>query len=191
MPKTVQSPEGRVEELEAEVEELERRRTEALAQIQRSEVRFGELEERRIILAPKTFSGDKKAALELEGLEDAHDQLTRSVRVARSAVPQFERMLEEAEARAKEAREEIHRERYKALIGEADALTPELEGLAKGLAVLLEKRDALYFDAGEELRYFDGERANNLSRNLLLSTGDFLDGVLSQWLPPRWRGGGG
>ncbi len=191
MSKTVQDPESLVEEIEEEIDELDRRRGEALTQIQRAEERFRELEERRVVLAPKIFSGDKKAGIELESLEDAHDQLSRSVRVARSAVPEFERMLEEAEARAKEGREEIHRERYKALIGEANDLTPEIEGLAKGLAVLLEKRDALYFDASQELRYYDGDRANKLSQGLQLGTGDFLDGIFSQWLPPRWRGGGG
>ncbi len=74
-----------MEELEAEIDELSRRRAEAGAQIRHAEERFEELEERRSALSPKTFSGDKEAAAELEQVEDEHDRIARSSRVARRA----------------------------------------------------------------------------------------------------------
>jgi len=182
MPTNTQSPEARAAAAEEEVDELSRRRAEALAQIQRAEVRFSELEERRAILSPKTFSGDKKATAELEALEDEHDQLARCVRVARSAVPEFEKMIAEAKARADEARTDIHRERYQALIAEADALTPRIEELGGELAELLEKRGALYHDASQKLRYYDGDQANALSLGVRPAVQDFIDGTFYKWL---------
>ncbi len=179
---TVEDLEARVEELDEEVEELSRRRREALAQVQRAEVRFGELEERRAVLSPKTFSGDKEATAELEEVEDEHDQLARSVRVARSAVPEFERMIVETKTRASEAREDIYRQRYEALIAEGDALTPRIEELAKELNELLEKRSTLYHDASQKLRYYNGDQANALSMGVRPAVQDFLDGVFYRWL---------
>lgn len=174
--------ENTVETLEAEVDELTRRRAEALAQIQRAEVRFGELEERRTILSPKAFSGDKKASAELEELEDEHDRVQRSVRVARSAVPEFERMIAGARERLAKAREDVHRERYQALIAEGDALTPKIEELASELVQLLEKRGALYADASQELRYYDQDGANSVAMGVRPAVQDFVDRTFYQWL---------
>ncbi len=180
--KTVEDLETITASLEGEIEELEHRRREALAQIQRAEVRFGELEERRTILSPKAFSGDKKAVSELEELEDQHDRTARSVRVARSAVPEFERMLEEARGRLREAQVQIHRERYNALLAEGDTLTPKIEELAKELTDLLEKRGALYSDASQELRYYDGDGANSVAMGIRPAVQAFVDRTFYQWL---------
>ncbi len=166
----------------AHLDRLQRRVDEATAQIQRAEVRFSELEERRAVLSPKTFSGDEEATAELEEVEDEHDQLARSVRVARSAVPEFEKMLAEARARAAEARTDIHRERYQALTAEGDALTPKIEELGRELNELLEKRAALYHDAAQELRYYDGDGANALSMGVRPAVQDFIDGTFYRWL---------
>lgn len=174
--------ENTIATLEAEVDELTHRRGEALAQIQRAEVRFGELEKRRTILSPKAFSGDEEASAELEALEDEHDHVQRSVRVAQSAVPEFERMIAEAEERLRKAEVQVHRERYQALIAEGDALTPKIEELARELNELLDKRGALYSDASQELRYYDGDAANAVAMGVRPAVQDFIDGAFYQWL---------
>jgi chromosome segregation ATPase len=183
MPTTnVQDLEARVEAIEEEIEELTRRRAEALAQIQRAEVRFSELEERRAVLAPKTFSGDEEATAELEGLEDEHDQLARSVRVARAAVPEFEKMIAEAEERASEARTDIYRQRYEALYEEARALDDERDELARRLVEVLEKQSSLNNDASQALRYYNGDQANALSMGFRPAVQSFVDQTFYKWL---------
>jgi chromosome segregation ATPase len=179
---TKQSPEARLEAIEKEEEELGRRRREALTRIRQAGVRFEELEERRAVLAPEAFSGDKKASAELEAVEDEHDRLVRSVSVARAALPEFERMLAEADKRSSEARADIHRARYQVHKSEAEALTPKLDELAEELHELIEKRHKLYRDAFEEMRFYDSPGANGAVLRLGDMPADFLKAKFGRWL---------
>ena len=171
-----------LEAIEKEEEELARRRTEALTRIRQAGTRFEELEERRAVLAPLTFSGDEKATAELEAVEDEHDRLVRAVGVARAALPEFERMLEEADKRSSEARADIHRVRYRAHKAEADALTLKMDELAEELCELIEKRNSLFSDASQELRYFDPDEANGMAVRGGSRGRDWLENRFAQWL---------
>ena len=84
---SIQALETKAEEIAQELETLKSQLRDARTQIARAEKRFAELEERRKTLAPKTFGGDEKAKVELEGLEDEHDEVSRATRVAEAAVP--------------------------------------------------------------------------------------------------------
>ncbi len=173
---------ARVEALEAEAADLSRRRAEALAQIRSAEERFGELEERRTALSPKAFSGDAEAAAELERVEEEHDRLARSVRVARSAVPEFDRMLEDARKKRTEAARDVHRERYAELQRQSAALDPERDELGKRLAEVLDKQADLHLDMVNEVRQSgDGDGANSMfvSGN---GTRDWLELTFARWL---------
>ncbi len=171
-----------VERLEAEIDELSRRRAEALAQIRSAEERFEALEERRAALSPKVFSGDAEAAAELERVEEEHDRLARSVRVARSAVPEFDRMLEDARKKRTEAARDVHRERYAELQRQSAALDPERDELARRLAEILDKQADLHLDMVNEVRQSgDGDEANRMfvSGN---GTRDWLELTFARWL---------
>lgn len=171
-----------IEALEAEIGELKRRREEALGQIRRAETRFGELEELRTEFSPKAFSGDEAAARELEAIEDEHDVLARSVRVARSALPEFERMLEEAKGKLAEERLEVHRARRQALLTQAGELDAERDELARRLHEILDKQDGLYFDALQELNSYDQDAANRTISHGYYPIRDYLTGAFSRWL---------
>ncbi len=171
-----------VERLEAEIDELSRRRGEALARIRSAEERFEELEERRAALSPKAFSGDEEAAAELEQVEDEHDRIARSSRVARSAVPEFDRMIKEARGRLGEAREGVHRERYAELQNQSAALDPERDELAGRLVEILDKQADLHLDMVNEVRQSgDGDEANRMfvSGN---GTRSWIEDRFSRWL---------
>ncbi len=176
-----QPPEPVVEGLEAEVGELRRRRAEAIAQIRSAEERFGELEERRTVLSPRTFSGDKEATAELEQVEDEHDRLARSMRVAKSAVPEFGRMLKEAEGRLAEARERVRREKADQLYRQHAALDAERDEVGKRLAELLNRQADLYHDRVQAVREYDRDEANRMfvSGN---GTRDWLELTFARWL---------
>ncbi len=164
-----------MEELEAEIDELSRRRAEAVAQIRHAEERFEELEERRSALSPKTFSGDKEAAAELEQVEDEHDRIARSSRVARSAVPEFDRMIKEAKGRLGEAREGVHRKRYEELARERYTLDEEIEAAADKLAEGLDR-----------LSNLDGEQYTEGRAGGLDPSYDIHD-LTRGWLSSRFR----
>jgi len=88
-----------------------------------------ELEARRKELAPKTFSGDEKAKLELEGLEDEHDEISRTTRVAKAAVPEFEKMVGECEERLAQAERAVHKAHHERLRDELTEREQEAEEL--------------------------------------------------------------
>ncbi len=171
-----------VERLEAEIDELSRRRGEALAQIRSAEERFGELEERRAALSPKVFSGHVEARGELEDLEDEHDALARSVRVAKSAVPEFDKMIAEARKKRAEAARDVHRERYAELQRQSSALDGERDELAGRLVEILDKQADLHLGMVNEVRQSgDGDEANRMfvSGN---GTRDWLELMFARWL---------
>ncbi len=177
-----QSPEARLEAVDEEIDELSRRRTEALTRIRQAGTRFEELEERRAVLAPLTFSGDEKATAELEAVEDEHDRLVRAVGVARAALPEFERMLAEADKRSSEARKDIHRKHYRAHMAEAEALTPRMDELAAELCGLIEEQNRLFGDASQELRFYDQDEANGMAVRAGSRGRDWLENRFARWL---------
>jgi cell division septum initiation protein DivIVA len=179
--KTEQDLAAKVEALEAEIDELARRRAEAVAQIRHAERRFEELEGRRSVLSPKTFAGDKEAVKELEEVEDEHDRIARSVRVARSAVPEFDRMLKEAKEKHAKAVRDVHREEADELYRQSAALNAERDELAKRLREVLDRQADLFHDRVQTVRRYDQDQANSA---FISGDGidDWLTGAFSRWL---------
>ena len=172
----------KVEALEGEIEELERRKGEAKAVIRRASRRFEELDEQRRRLSPKTFSGDSGARLELEVVEDEHEALNRSVRVANSAVPEFERMLGETKAKRRKAQEDVHRERYRILSEESGEILSERDELADRLQDLLERQSKLHSRMQQEMRQWDGEQANRMAVEGMGAHRRWFEDRFGQWL---------
>ncbi len=109
-------------------------------------------------------------------------RLTRSLKVARAAAEDFGRMLGEAKRRAEEARTDVYRRRYEALIAEGDALTPKIEAVAEELVQLLDQRAALYGDASQAQRYYNGDQANALVLGIRPAVQSFVDQTFHKWL---------
>ncbi len=90
---------------------------------------LAELEAHRNELAPRTFSGDEKAKLELEDVEDEHDEIARATRVAEAAEPEFDRMIEPTKERHTHAQAQVHRANYERLLEEQEKIEGEAEEL--------------------------------------------------------------
>ncbi len=85
------------------------------------------------ILAPRTFAGDQKAKVELEGVELEWEEAARSSRVAEAAAPELQKMVERAKERLSQARREVHKARASRIHQEMEALNPERDALADEL----------------------------------------------------------
>ncbi len=157
-----EDPQVVVDRLDAGIEELERQRAQAIAQMRRTERRFEELEKRRSVLSPKTFAGDKKATEELEALEDEHDELARSSRVAKAAIPEIDRMLEELREQRTQAQRDVHMHRESELAREADSLNEERDELAGRLYEILERQDEFHAKMIQAVSRYDQDRANGM-----------------------------
>jgi chromosome segregation ATPase len=173
---------ARVTELDAEIEELEHRRDEALGVIRSAYKCFEELDDYRRQLSPRAFSGDSDASLELEAIEDEYETLSRSVRVANSAVPEFERMLSEARAMRRKTQESVHRERYRLLLEERCSLDAERDELGQRLLEVLEKRGELDNRIQAEIRQWDGDEANDYILASMNANQNWLNEEFRQWL---------
>jgi len=179
---TVEGLEAKAEEVASEVDELAAQLRDAKGQIARAQARFAELDSERKQLAPRTFQGDSKAQLALEALEDEHDEVARNVRVAQSAEPELARMLEEHKAELQAARRAIHAAKASAISKEVEALAPERDRLADELIEVLKRQSELLGDQGDEVRFYDGDRANNLELYRQRAGGDWLRKRFSRWL---------
>ncbi|MBA3474691.1 MAG: hypothetical protein H0T57_15970 [Rubrobacter sp.] len=173
---------ARVDELDGEIEELELRKEEALAVIRRARGRFEELDEQRKELSPKTFFGDAAASLELEVVEDEHEALNRSVRVAESAAPEFERMLEEVRATRRETQSNVHRERYRILSEELSEIDLKRDDLAQQLKEIIEERGRLISAMSGEMNSYDQEQANRMATDYVGAERYWLNEEFGQWL---------
>ena len=179
---SVEELELKAEEVAQEVDELAAQLRDAQGGIARAQARFAELDSERKQLAPRTFQGDSKAQLALEALEDEHDEVARNVRVAQSAEPELARMLEEHKAELQAARRAIHAAKASAISKEVEALAPERDRLADELIEVLKRQSELLGDQGDEVRFYDGDRANNLELYRQRAGGDWLRKRFSRWL---------
>jgi len=179
---TVEGLEAKAQEISQQVDELAAQLRDAQGGIARAQARFAELDSERKQLAPRTFQGDSKAQLELEALENEHDEVARTTRVARAAEPELARMLEEHKAELQAARRAIHAAKASAISKEVEALAPERDRLADELIEVLKRQSELLGDQGDEVRFYDGDRANNLELYRQRAGGDWLRKRFSRWL---------
>ncbi len=152
-----------IEEAAAELAEHERRHREARVVIAHAEKRFEELEKKRTELSPKAFSGDPEASLELEGVDAEVEELTRSVRVAKSALPEFEGMIADAKEKLQKAQFVVAKRKA----------TERREALSRLHARRNEAADALEALLQEEEKSFFPDRTTR---------------EINKWLRERFRG---
>ncbi len=182
MPANTQSPEARVEAIEAEEAQLAGQLAEAQRSVRAAEQRLHAIDERTAAIASRSFSGDAEAQQEVEDIEEEAVRLTRSLKVARAAAEDFGRMLKEAKGRLREAELQVHQERVAELSRQRAALDPERDELAKRLFEVLDQQSRLHADAGQELRHAGrGDEANSMYVNGD-GTREWLESTFSQWL---------
>ena len=122
-----QEPMSAGEQIGTEIERLEEQLDKALAQVEDSERKLEEMNERRIALAPLAFTGDEAADRELMALEEKAGQLSRKARLARNVASELGRSLKEAEARRAKEERRVHLGRHVGLSEERYLLEVELE----------------------------------------------------------------
>jgi hypothetical protein len=163
------------EQIDAEIERLERQRDEALAQAEGSDQKLEEMNERRIVLAPPAFTGDEAADRELLILEQGAGRLAREARLARNTASELGRLIEDAKARLAKEERRVHfgrhvglsEERYRLEVGLEEAMSRILEGL-------------------ERLRKLDGDQHRE-ARAAGLGMEDRYRSLVAGWLSSRLR----
>ncbi len=139
-----------VEQIDAEIERLERQRNEAFAQAEDYEQELEEMNERRIALAPPAFTGDKAADRELLALEQGASQLLQKARLARITASELGRLVEEAEARRAKEERRAHLGLHVGLAEERYLLEVELEEAMSKVVERLERLKKLDSDQHKE-----------------------------------------
>ncbi len=179
---SIEDLEGQVEEAAQHLDALLKQHLSASSQIKRSEKRLTELEERRRLLAPRTFAGDAQARVELEGVEDECDEVARNVRVAEAALPELERMVAEAKERLAQARQDVHRARAQVVHDELKDVEARRDELAEELKEVLKAHSSLHADYMEAVRLYSQDAANNLAMYRLDMYGRWLRKAFSKWM---------
>ncbi len=136
-------------------------------------------------LSPKSFSGDEDATRELEELENEYDLLARTVRLAESALPEFERMLSEARARRKEAQEQVYRARAEQIRDTIAPVEERLDRLAQEVHDALEERARLTSDLMRAEQLYDPDGANALASASVGAQGRWLKSKFGRHLRSR------
>jgi len=178
----IEELEDKAEQVASEVDELASQLRDAQGQIARAQARFAQLEEERKRLAPRTFQGDSKAKLELEALENEHDEVARNVRVAEAARPELERMLQEAKERLAHARREVLKARAATIRQEMESFNPERDRLADELRKILEQQTSLRDEYIQAVNQYDQDRANALVVDRGGPHAKWVRKMFSRWL---------
>ncbi len=178
----IEELEARVEEIVEELEQLEGQLQDATSQIQRAEKKFAGLDDRRRDLAPRTFAGDDKARVELEGVELEHDEAQRNVRVAEAALPELERMVKESKEKLANARREVHKARASRIYQEVKSVEERRDELADELREALDEHSRLHGDYMAAVRLYSQDKANNLATARPDMYTRWLRKAFSRWL---------
>jgi hypothetical protein len=118
----------------------------------------------------------------LEGLEDEHDEIARTVRVAKAAEPELQRMAGDAASRRARAVDKLRRaeasevrRRLRAVEATRDELADELRGvLAEHGQILGEYVDAI--------RQYSDDDANAVESRRAMLYSNWFRGKFSKWL---------
>src|SRR5215212_3025514 len=132
-----------VAQLEEEITRLEEQQTSALAESEAADHKLEDIHSRSVALAPAAFSGETKAEEELAALEAEAAALSRTIRVAKDAASEFEKVIGATKEELAGERRLIARERFEELRRERAALGEEAEEAMEALIETLSKYGAL------------------------------------------------
>lgn len=171
-----------VEDLEEKVARLQTQQESAIARAEEADQRLEQLHAHGVTLAPAALSGDAEASKQLESLEDEAASLTRTIRVAKDAASELDRVIGATREELTEARRDLHRERFEELAEEARGLDARREVLAQQLIEVLEQQDALGWQMSAEVRHFDNDWANDLGLGVVAGHREWLTETFRRWL---------
>ena len=168
-----------LEQIEVETRRLEGQLHNAQAQMAAAQARLDTLARQYRELAPQAFTGDEKARVELEGIEDERARLENEVKLAQSDQDGLQQALEDAIASLKETR----RKRHEARAGEAykklKALEVRRDEIAQDLDYVLREHSRVYGEYEQATHKYSQERANNLAIN--------RQGMYSRWIKQAFK----
>jgi chromosome segregation ATPase len=171
-----------LEQLEVEVRRLEGQLHNAQGQIKRAQTRLAELAEQYRELAPQAFTGDEKAKLELEGVEDERSALESEIKLAQSAQDGLQQALEDAIASLKETRRKRHVARAGEVYKELEALEVRRDEIAQDLIYALKAHREAFGRYVDAVRQYDGDAANNLVSSRAARYTSWIKDAFKHWL---------
>jgi chromosome segregation ATPase len=175
----IEELEARVEERAHEVEEAEANLHACQASIARAEQTLAHLEDERKKLAPRVYSNDEAASIELSKVEDQHDEAERVKRGAVAAKPELTRLLENAREWLVEARGAVHRSRANELRQQVESLNSERDHHADALLEVLNRQKSLEGKLTQTLNNFDQTTANARASD--------REGPQRRWVKKKFR----
>lgn len=171
-----------LEQVEVEVGRLEGQLHNAQGQIKRAQARLAELAEQYRELAPQAFTGDEKAKLELEGIEDERALLENEVKLAQSAQDGLQKALEDAIASLKETRRKRHEARASEAYKRLKALEGRRDELVHDLDYVLREHVKVYSEYEQATAKYSQERANALASRRPGMYSRMLKDAFRHWL---------
>ncbi len=178
---TIENLEAKVEEIAQELSGLESQHQDATSQIRRAEQQFTQLEAQRKELAPRAFTGDEKARVQLDGVELEQDELARSSRVAEAAVPGLKHMVAEAKERLARAQEQVHKARARAAYEELKGVEARRDELAGELRELLEVHSRVHGRYQKAVRSYDQDQANAMAGSRAAVYQSWIKKAFARW----------
>ena len=158
---TIEDLEAKVEELVEELSGVESQLQDATSQIRHAEQKFEQLEAQRIELAPRAFTGDEKARVDLDSVELEQEELARSSRVAQAAVPGLKHMVAQAKERLARAQEQVHKARAQAAHEKLKGVEARRDELAGELREVFEVHSRVHGRYQEAVSTYDQDQATD------------------------------
>jgi chromosome segregation ATPase len=178
---TIENLEAKVEEIAQELSGLESQHRDATSQIRRAEQQFAQLEAQRRELAPRAFTGDEKARVELDGVELEQEEVARSSRVAEAAVPGLKHMVAEAKERLARAQEQVHKARAQAAHEKLKGVEARRDELAGELREVFEVHSRVHGRYQEAVRPYDQDQANAMAGSRAAVYQSWIKKAFARW----------
>jgi chromosome segregation ATPase len=178
---TIENLEAEVEEIAQELSGLESQHRDATSQIRRAEQQFAQLEAQRRELAPRAFTGDEMARVELDGVELEQEEVARSSRVAQAAVPGLKHMVAEAKERLARAQEQVHKARARAAYEELKGVEARRDELAGELREVHKMHSRVHGRYQKAVRSYDQDQANDMAGSRAAVYQSWIKKAFARW----------
>ena len=178
---TIENLEDKVEEIAQELSGLESQYQDATSKIRRAEQQVAQLEAQRKELAPRAFTGDEKARVELDGVELEQDELARSSRVAEAAIPGLKHMVAEAKERLARAQVQVHKARAQAAYEELKGVEARRDELAGELREVLKVHSRVHGRYQKAVRPYDQDQANDAAGSRAAVYQSWIKKAFARW----------
>jgi chromosome segregation ATPase len=180
MPQTEVEP--TTQQLEDRVKGLEEQVLKAQEVTRRTRARLAELAAKQREISPDVLSGSEQARADLDKLEQEQEKIEHSSRIAQSATPELQRMLEAAKQElAQERRSEAQIHASKAYKRVKD-LENRRAALVHDIDHVLREHAKAYGEYIAAVREYSPEQANNLASNRVGMSGRWIKAAFAKWL---------